>query len=180
MEYDKYKKQDDQEIPDYLLPNNESNEVPKTQEQPQEVSSPSMPTNDAETDVISKDQEEPMDATSVEPVKRDGPCAYKYCIKPKVRSDREFRFIMCGRNSCKKWSHLDCIGLDYDKNYKNMFFACPDCWGPYFDEVFDSPPINKSNNTLSFKESVVNGRIQRRAAQNSRNLIIKLAKEKHV
>ena len=34
------------------------------------------------------------------------------------------------RRGCCKWHHYDCVGLDYNKSYKEESYACKKCWGP--------------------------------------------------
>ena len=84
--------------------------------------------------------------------------------------ERDLSWIKCLRKTCKKWHHYECVGLDYSKDYKDSIYACLECWDPQ----------PEPKNELGIKETIINGRIQRKSAAKQRDLLIKLSKEKSI
>ena len=53
------------------------------------------------------------------------PCGADTCTKP---NDTVLKWIQC--ESCEFWFHLACLNLSSNKDYKDVYFACGNCWGP--------------------------------------------------
>ncbi|CAL4060421.1 unnamed protein product, partial [Meganyctiphanes norvegica] len=59
-------------------------------------------------------------------------CGATPCLKPQGST---LRWILC--EACSIWHHLECIGLDENKNYNDSFFACETCWKPQIPIIWD-------------------------------------------
>ena len=171
VEYDKYESQDEV-LPNYLQEDNLSvdtsvhvSDKTDNQTESQNKSKEKIVLDDVSPN---KHDNEISEENNQTPVVEEPPCAHPNCIRPGPNPERDLSWIKCLRKTCKKWHHYECVGLDYSKDYKDSIYACLECWDPQ----------PEPKNELGIKETIINGRIQRKSAARQRDLLIKLSKNK--
>ena len=137
----------DEDLPQHLEDSDENAQGDAHQESaPQDDARQDAPQDEPPQDGVAEQTEEiddvpttsqspnPADTSSIsteeEQEERLPPCAHPQCIRPKPRPERGLLWIKCMRRGCCKWHHYDCVGLDYNKSYKEESYACKKCWGP--------------------------------------------------
>ena len=113
------------------------------------------------------------ETTSTDPVliEPDAPCQHSNCLNPIPDPGITQKWIKCGRKDCPDWHHLECAGLDTDKDmnyYEQTFYACQDCWAPY----------PESSYTMEIREVQITGRPIRKTANKARLNWLKLKEQK--
>ena len=59
-------------------------------------------------------------------------CSEINCLRPKGIT---LKWIQCG--SCKNWFHINCMGLENNKEIEETFFACLKCWKPNLPNILE-------------------------------------------
>ena len=105
-------------------------------------------------------------------------CSATNCLKP---SGITLKWIQCG--SCKDWFHINCMGLDNNKEIEETFFACLKCWRPKLPQLLEDEEeieldfsgfITEINDELDY----IKGKRCRKAAQKCRDRLLRKIENK--
>ena len=107
-------------------------------------------------------------------------CSIENCLRP---AGITLKWIQCG--SCKDWFHINCMGLDNNKEMEETFFACLKCWKPKLLNILEEDEeieldfsgfITEANEDLDY----VKAKRCRKAAKKCREGLLKKIENKQL